>query len=65
MVVCSSTDAEIEELLKPGGVDLSDLSRLEHGTRFKRVRRFFTEGHLFDVKYRPSELLLISVLFQS
>jgi len=51
MSVCTRTDAEMEKLLLPGGLDLSDLSTPEHGRRFRRVRRFFTEGHLFDVKY--------------
>lgn len=49
--VCSKTDAETDDLLKPGGVDLSPLSHSEQGTRLRRLKRLFTEGHLFDVKY--------------
>jgi TAG lipase / lysophosphatidylethanolamine acyltransferase len=49
--VCSKTDAEMDSLLEPGGVDLSPLSHSEQGTRLRRLKRLFTEGHLFDVKY--------------
>lgn len=41
----------MESLLMPGGVDLSPLSHSEQGTRLRRLRRLFTEGHLFDVRY--------------
>jgi TAG lipase/lysophosphatidylethanolamine acyltransferase len=52
--VCSQTDADMDNLLMPGGVDLSPLSHSEQGTRLRRLRRLFTEGHLFDVKYLTS-----------
>jgi len=48
--VCSKTDPEMRNLLEPGAVDLSPLSHSEQGTRLRRLRRLFTEGHLFDVK---------------
>jgi hypothetical protein len=48
--VCSQTDADMDNLLMSGGVDLSPLSHSEQGTRLRRLRRLFTEGHLFDVK---------------
>ena len=54
MTVCSKTDVEMNNLLMPGGVDLSPLSHSEQGTRLRRLKRLFTEGHLFDVKYRFS-----------
>lgn len=50
MEVCSQTDADMDSLLMPGGVDLSALSHSEQGTRLRRLRRLFTEGHLFDVR---------------
>jgi hypothetical protein len=53
--VCSKTDAEMGNLLLPGGVDLSPLSHTEQGTRLRRLRRLFTEGHLFDVRYIRSQ----------
>lgn len=43
----------MHNLLVPGGVDLSLLSHSEQGTRLRRLKRLFTEGHLFDVKYIP------------
>jgi len=55
MAVCSKTDAEMGNLLLPGGVDLSPLSHTEQGTRLRRLRRLFTEGHLFDVRCVPSQ----------
>ena len=51
IIVCSKTDSEMNNLLMPGGVDLSPLSHSEQGTRLRRLKRLFTEGHLFDVKY--------------
>jgi len=50
-LVCAKTDSEMDRLLEPGGVDLSPLSNTEQGTRLRRLKRLFTEGHLFDVKY--------------
>ena len=52
--VCSKKDAEMNNLIMPGGVDLSPLSHSEQGTRMRRLKRLFTEGHLFDVKYELS-----------
>ena len=60
--VCSKTDAEIENLLQPGGVDLSPLSHTEQGTRLRRLKRLFTEGHLFDVKCAPFVMRLTIAL---
>ena len=56
MKVCSKTDVEMNNLLMPGGVDLSPLSHSEQGTRLRRLKRLFTEGHLFDVKYQFSRI---------
>jgi hypothetical protein len=50
-LVCAKTDAEMDHLLSPGGIDLSPLNHNEEGTRLRRLKRLFTEGHLFDVKY--------------
>lgn len=54
----------MHNLLVPGGVDLSPLSHSEQGTRLRRLKRLFTEGHLFDVKcvppVIPSNLSVIS-----
>ena len=49
ITVCSKTDSELENLLMPGGVDLSPLSHSDQGTRLRRLKRLLTEGHLFDV----------------
>jgi hypothetical protein len=54
--VCSKTDVEMNDLLLPGGVDLSPLSHSDQGTRLRRLKRLFTEGHLFDVKYSLAEV---------
>jgi hypothetical protein len=40
----------METMFSPGGMDLSSLSHMEQGTRLRRLKRLFTEGHLFDVK---------------
>jgi len=58
-LVCSKTESEMDNLLAPGGVDLSPLGHSEQGTRFRRLKRLFTEGHLFDVKYFPAYSVLI------
>ena len=50
MQVCAKIDPEMNEFLMPGGVDLSALSHSDHSTRLRRLKRLFTEGHLFDVK---------------
>jgi hypothetical protein len=49
-LVCTKADNEMDYLLMPGGIDLSGLSHSEGGTRWRRLKRLFTEGHLFDVK---------------
>lgn len=51
ILVCSKTDSELGNLLIPGGIDLSPLSHSDQGTRLRRLKRFLTEGHLFDVRY--------------
>lgn len=50
MEVCAKTEPEMNDLLMPGGVDLSSLSHSDQSTRLRRLKRLFTEGHLFDVK---------------
>jgi len=63
-LVCSKTDTEMDNLLSPGGVDLSPLNHTEQGTRLRRLKRLFTEGHLFDVKSAAIVLLLTVVLLR-